>query len=707
MKSLQMLPSLDLGGVERGVIDLARALKKRGEDLVVISSGGALVAELQRMGISHYQLPVHKKSIFSLSLVPRIAEIIEKERIDVVHARSRVPAWLGWLAARKTHRPFVTTCHGYYSNHIMSWIMGWGKRVIVISRVIGRHMIDDFHTAPERIRLIHRGVDLTQFMTASRPPQGKRPYRIINIGRLSPIKGQLEFLKAVHEMRRQVPNLEVWLVGSEHKSKTKYTELLQKTIAQLNLEDCVKMMGTRRDIPELLAQSDLMVLGTLVPEAFGRVIIEAGAVGTPVIATSLGGVLDIIDSGTHGILVTPGDISGMAAAMTELAKDKKKAALYAENLRKKVYEQFSLDKMADETLAVYKEAARDKKILFIKLGALGDVILSIPSLRMLRERFPDASISVLVDRKLAPILSQVPYIDEIIPVDRNRLSELPYFLKTARKIRKQGFDISVDIQNSKWTHLLAYFGGAQERYGFKRGFFGRLLNRPDANFDAVEPPVKHQFRILSKLGVRKLDDTLELRSDKESDARVMEMLPKDAEFLSSKKVGLIIGSSPKWPTKRWPLENFRVLAKKLTQELKCRVILIGSSEDQNAAKELENEKGILNLTGKTSLADLVPLISRLDVLVSGDTAPLHIAAAVQTKITALFGPTDPKRHMPPASGAQVFVKNLACQPCYSGTCRNTDQLACLKQISVNEVFLSVQRQLVKKEKLESQMVPGA
>lgn len=706
MKSLQMLPSLDLGGVERGVIDLARALKKRGEDLVVISSGGALVAELQRMGISHYQLPVHKKSLFSLSLVPRIAEIIEKERIDIVHARSRVPGWLGWLAARKTNRPFVTTCHGYYSNHLLSWVMGWGKRVIVISRVIGRHMIDDFRTAPERIRLIHRGVDLAHFSVPARA-QEKRPFRIINIGRLSPIKGQLEFLKAVHEMKRHVSNLEVWLVGSEHKSKTKYTELLQKTIAQLNLESCVKMLGTRRDIPELLAQSDLMVLGTLVPEAFGRVIIEAGAIGTPVIATSLGGVLDIIDSGTHGLLVAPGDISGMAAAMLEIYRDKKKAAQYAENLKTKVYEQFSLEKMADETLAVYKEAARDKKILFIKLGALGDVILSIPSLRMLKDRFPEASLSVLVDRKLAPILSQVPYIDEIIPVDRHRLSELPYFLKTARKLRKQGFDISVDIQNSKWTHLLAFFGGARERYGFKRGFFGRLLNRPDNSFNAVEPPVKHQFRILSKMGVRKMDDRLELWSDAESETRMDILLPLDAEFARAKKIGLIIGSSPQWPTKRWPLESFRALIKKLTQELKCRVLLIGSPEDQTAAAELEKEPGVLNLTGKTSLPDLVPLIKRLDVLVSGDTAPLHIAAAVQTPITALFGPTDPKRHMPPAQNAYVLVKNLSCQPCYKGTCVNPEQLACLKQISVNEVFQSVFRQLQKKEKLENQMVPGA
>jgi glycosyltransferase involved in cell wall biosynthesis len=145
MKVLQILPSLQVGGVERGVIDLARAMKKKGEDTVVISSGGELVAELQKTGIPHYTLPVHQKSLFSLSLVPKIMEVIQRERVDIVHARSRVPAWLAWLAARRTGTPFVTTCHGYYARHPLSTVMGWGKRVIVISNVIGRHMIDDFH----------------------------------------------------------------------------------------------------------------------------------------------------------------------------------------------------------------------------------------------------------------------------------------------------------------------------------------------------------------------------------------------------------------------------------------------------------------------------------------------------------------------------------------------------------------------------------
>ncbi len=700
MKVLQILPSLEVGGVERGVLDLVRAMKKRGDESVVISSGGELVAELQKLGIPHYSLPVHKKSIFSLSLIPKIAEVIERERIDLVHARSRVPAWLAWLAARKTARPFVTTCHGYYSHHLLSHVMGWGKRVIVISRVIGRHMIDDFGVAPDRISLIHRGVDLSQFPFRSTQydPHREakpRPFRVINIGRFSPIKGQVEFLKAVHQAWREVPNLEVWLVGSEAKGKRKYTDLIERTIRQLGLGHMVKLLGTRRDIPELLWQSDLLVLSTLVPEAFGRVVIEAGAVGTPVVATKVGGVLDIIDSEDNGMLVPPGDIHAMAEAMVHLLKDREKAQAFAVKLRAKVEQQFTLDEMVEKTLAVYREAKDEKKILVIKLGAVGDVILAVPSLRMLRERFPKATISLLVDRKFSSLVSVSPYLDDVIPIDRERLHEWPYLFRLAKRLRREGFDVSVDLQNSKWTHLLAILSGIGERSGFRRGMFGFLLNRADWTYHVTDAPVKHQFRVLSKLGVRKLDETLELWPDSEAEKRAAEILPNGSAASQEKLVGLVLGSSPKWPTKRWPLENFQKLSERLIQELKCRIVLIGSSEEEGWTQPLAaaNPDSVINLVGKTSLLDLVSVIKRLNVLVTGDTAPLHVAGAMNTKIVALFGPTDSKRHMPPSNGSIVLQRSLACQPCYRGVCHNPEKLACLTHISVKEVFEAVARQL--------------
>lgn len=701
MKVLQILPSLDVGGVERGVLDLVRSMKRRGESSVVISAGGALVKELQKMGVVHYELPVNRKSIQSLFLIPKIEEIIRRENIEVVHARSRVPAWIAYFAAKRTGVPFVTTCHGYYSNHILSWVMGWGKRVIVISRVIGRHMVDDFKVDAERIRLIHRGVDLSQFdteTTASRiyPSYTKegKPFRIVVIGRLSPIKGQLEFLPSVREIVRHFPNIEVHFVGAEGKGKTKYTEQIRTTITQLGIESHVKLLGTRRDIPEILKEADLLVLPTLVPEAFGRVIVEAGALGTPVIATALGGVLDIMEDKVHGRLVTPGHTEGMTEAVLDVLRHPDQARQRAQALHQKVKDQFNLERMVDQTLDVYQEVKQQKKILIFKMGAMGDVILVTPSLRMLRERFPKAHITMMVDHRYASILSDCPYLNEMIPVDRKRMHHLGYLMKLAKQVRKQVYDISIDFQNSKWSHLLGFFGGIEKRYGFRRGAFGFLLNYGDFGHKTVESPVKQQYRLLSKLGVRDFDDALELWTDPALAERWRREI-NASEGSHQPKVGLVIGASPKWPTKRWPIEYFKQLADFSIQKLNARIVLLGGREDRSISEAAFGIQppNIINLTGKTSTKDLVAVMQQLDVVVTGDTAPLHIASALGKRIIALFGPTDAKRHMPPSAHANVVHRSLTCQPCYSGVCQNAEPLACLRQISTEEIFEYLKRHI--------------
>ncbi|HNX67993.1 MAG TPA: lipopolysaccharide heptosyltransferase II [Candidatus Omnitrophota bacterium] len=694
MKVLQLLPALELGGTERGVVDLAKAMKKEGHETVVISSGGALVAELQRTGIPHYGLPVHQKSIAGLFLVDEIVKIIERERVDVIHARSRVPGWLGWLASRKTGVPFMTTCHGNYKVHPMSFVMGWGKRVIVASHAIGRRMIDEFGVPPDRIRLIPRGVDLSQFPFSQERFEKKQDLlRVLLIGRFSPNKGQVEFLKAVHLLRSRLTHFEALIVGSEGRNRHRYTDLMKKTVHQFGLESCVKILPPTRDVAGLLAGADLLVLPSLLPEPFGRVIIEAGAVGIPVAATWLGGVLDIIDHNENGLLFPPRNIPVMAEVMHELLTDREKAKTFAVRLRRKVEEKFNLNQMVRKTLEVYREVRKKRKILVIKLGAMGDLILVVPSLRMLRERFPDASITLLVDKKLAPIVSACPYFDDMILVDRKKLSNLFYLFKTARRVRQEGFDISIDLHNNKWTHLLAYLGGAVQRFGFARGQWGFLLNRPDKTFATGDTPLRHQFRILSKAGVQKFEDTLELWPRPED----VERMSRRIEMLGVKEgtrfIGFVMGSSPNWPSKRWPAGHFLELAKKLFKKYDARIILIGSPDEAPLGEPFHalGTKKVLDIIGKTSLAELPAIFERLHLVVSGDTAPLHVAAAMNVPTVALFGPTDPKRHLPPGKKIDALSHHLACQPCYDGICKAKDPLACLQHISVEEVFEHCQR----------------
>ncbi len=696
MKTLQILPALELGGVERGTVDLARALKARGEETVIVSGGGALVQELQKEGIMHYTLPVGEKSLLSLSLVPRLVEIIRKERVDIIHARSRIPGWLAWLAAREVGIPFITTCHGYYSHHLLSYVMGWGKKVIVPSNVIARHMIEDFGVSPERIVLIPRGVDLSQFPFHPAKYDGPAPktFRILNLGRFSPIKGHLEFLRAVHRVRQKGLPIEVWLAGSEGGGKTAYTREIERTIQQLGMEKNVKILGTRRDVAELLREADLLVLSSLVPESFGRVLIEAGSVGTACVATRVGGALEIIDEGKDGLLVPPRDEAAMAEAILQLLQNRTQAKEMARRLRGKVEREFSLDQMVEKTLQVYRQTKNEKRILVIKLGALGDVILAGPSLRMIRKKFPSAHLSLLVDSRFIPMVANCPYLNDVIPFDRERARSWTWLARFAKRIRREGFDLSIDFQNTKRTHLLAFLAGIPKRYGFRRGIFGRLLNQPDLTFDRPDSPIRHQFRILSRLGINQLEEELELWPDAESDAQIHDWFRESGFSPDEKTVGLAIGASARWPTKRWPVEYYAELSKRLVKELGAHVVLIGSKEDEPLAEKINQEpRAVLNFVGRTSIRSLVSLIKQTRVIVTGDTAPLHVAKALGVRTVALFGPTDPRRHVTPGNGTTILMRHLPCQPCYKGTCHYSETLACLKRIEVDEVFDAVKKHL--------------
>ncbi len=698
MRIAQILPQLNVGGVETGTVDLVKALKKHGDEPYVISNGGALVEELVKAGIPHLKLPVHKKSITSLSLVHQIADFLEKERIDIIHARSRVPAWLAYLAVRRTNCDFVTTCHGYYSKHFFSRVMGWGKRVIVISHSIGRRMIDDFGVPPERITLIHRGVDLSRYSFSSTKYDKPKSslLKIINIGRISPIKGHEEFIRAVHLLSKRLQNFEVSIVGAADEDKQSYFRSLKLMVERLGLTSHVKFLGTRRDVPELLQQSDLLVLPSKIPEAFGRVLIEAGACGTAVLASRIGGILDVIDENENGLLFSPENFEEMATQMERLLLDRALSKKLSSALRKKVEHEFSLDQMVDKTRQVYQEVKLQKRILITKLGAVGDLVLAVPSFRMIRKRFPNAHVSLLVESKLMPLIQRCPYLDELIGFDRSkRREQWQRLFKLGRRLRERSFDLSIDFQNNWKTHLLTFLAGIPKRYGYKRGAAGFLLTHPVVFWDKSLGPVEHQFQVLKRTGVMKFEDAIELWPEPQEDVYILNKLIEAKFDASKRRVGFVLGASPHWPTKQWPVEYFLELAKQLVKKLDCQIILLGTQEDQELTQSFDQArlKQVLNLTGKTTLPQLVSLIKQLNVIVTGDTAPLHMASAFETKIVALFGPTDPKRHMPPGEDHIALVKHIPCQPCYSGTCTNNEKLRCLREISVQEVFEAVGKQL--------------
>lgn len=693
MKIIQILPELNVGGVERGTVDFANYLVENGHESVVISNGGKLVKQLEASGSVHYSLPVHKKSIFSAyRMIKEVRRIIRREKADIVHARSRVPAWIAFWACRKTNASFITTCHGYYKSRLFSQVMGWAKLVIVPSQVIGRHMIEKYHVPGQNIRTIPRSVDLSRFERIVRKRNANAPFIISMVGRITALKGHRYFIQSIAQVIRSHPYINVRIIGDSPKGKESYRNELEVLVKRLGLEKHIEFLGNRDDIPDLLAQSDLLVLSTITQEAFGRVILEAQAMGTPVIATKVGGVVDIIDHDQNGLLVMPKDVDGMAKAITRMITHPELSVKFADAARQKIEEKFTLEHMASQTLSVYEELLTKTNILIIKLGSIGDVVLITASLKAIRKKFPKAQIHCLVGKDSRKVLQKCPHLNGVIVYDyKGEETGFWNLLKISRKLRRMRIDKIIDFQNNRKSHLVAFLSMARESYGFKNKKFGFLLSNPVKKYRNDLPPVAHQFQILNKLDMEyKPNLYLELWLSAKDHSFAAELL--DSEWLGNAKkiVGLNVSASEKWPTKNWPSEYMAKLCDLLASR-NIRVILTGAESDKGKAQHLESltKSRIANFVGKTDIQQLASLIKRCKVFITQDSAPLHVAAAVNTPVICFFGPTSSARHIPPARKIHIFERKLSCSPCYSSQCRILTH-ACMQDIKPEEVLKSVE-----------------
>lgn len=695
MNILQILPALDIGGVETGTVDLARYLAGHGHKAVVVSGGGRLVKELEAAGARHYILPVGKKSVFTIiKMVGELRDIIRKEDIDIVHARSRVPGMIAYIACRMTGRIFITTAHGYYRKSPMSMVMSWGRYVIVASNVMAKYMVKDFHIPYDRIRLIPRGVDLSKFRFRPAVKRDSGGFTIGMISRITPLKGHADFIKAVAMVSREIPQLKVMIAGSAPKNK--YKEDLELLVRGLGLSAVVEFTGAKSDVPAFMRELDLIVSATTTPEAFGRVIIEAQAVGVPVLATKVGGVVDIVEDGVTGVLCLPENPKDMAGKILGLYRDKELRNAMVEEARKRVELNYNLDVMMERTLAVYRESMEKQNILVIKISALGDVILSVPSLKSIRARYPAANIKVLVGIGAREVLDGCPYINDVIVCDMKDKDKGPAGLwRLGHKLREQCFDIVIDLQNSRSSHMLAYLSLSPLRYGYDNGKWSFLLNRKQKDDAPYLDPLDHQFRTLRLAGIKPVDKILEMRPSEYDEKRADKFLADNWITPSQRIVGLAVRASERWFSKNWPPSYIAQLCDRLAKELNIRVVLTGSKADDSLAAhicKLTRSKPVIAV-GKTDIQELAALMRHFSVFVTPDSAPMHIASAMKVPMVALFGPTDNRRHLVHSGECLVICKSdeLRCGPCYKPACSR--KVTCMRKITVDEVFEAVKRSI--------------
>ncbi len=365
---VQTLPALEAGGVERGTVEVAGALVERGHRAVVVSAGGRMTAELDALGAEHVTLPVHAKSPMTLRAVRPLRTLLRDLDADILHARSRVPAWVSYLAWRgmpRGARPhFVTSVHGLYSVNRWSAIMTRGEVVEAVSCAARDYILANYPRVPEsRIRVIHRGVDPADFPHGFTPSgewlerwrrefpaiEGRR--LITMIGRITRLKGHAEFVGLVARLRDAGTPIHGVIVGGEDPRRAGYARELRELIRSKQLEHHITFTGHRDDAREIAAISDVVLSLSTTPESFGRSVLEALRLGTPVLGWDHGGVGEVLAAVHPDGAILPGDTAELARRAVDLLAQPKTLVPPTAHFTKR--------EMLDRTIALYEELAAE------------------------------------------------------------------------------------------------------------------------------------------------------------------------------------------------------------------------------------------------------------------------------------------------------------------------------------------------------------
>jgi len=373
MNVLQVIPELETGGAERTTIEIAEALVKAGHGALVASQGGAMEADLAAVGGELIRLPMATKNLLTAwSNAGALKRIVAERHIDIIHARSRAPAWSAFKAARESGAHFVTTYHGTYNaksglKRFYNSVMARGEAVIANSEFIRDHIVAEHGLDPAAITVIPRGVDIDRFeMTAAVRQRGhdlasewavpESRFIAVLPARLTRWKGQLVAIEAMGRMKADGLKLPVLVLVGGDQGRKGFREEIELAIGRHELEHHVWITGHCADMPAVFALADVALNPSTDPEAFGRTAAEASAAGLPVIVADHGGAREVVEQGVTGWRVPPGDAGALAKTLQEaMLLDRAARQSMGAAGRQRIVNRFTVHSLQESTLRVYRE----------------------------------------------------------------------------------------------------------------------------------------------------------------------------------------------------------------------------------------------------------------------------------------------------------------------------------------------------------------
>lgn len=751
IRLLTISATCERGGSDINLLRLLRSLDKNEYDILhLVPYAGPLMDEFRNadVGLEIVDMPrirVFKNPLkyitFIFKFFPtvlKIKRIIVCNQIDLVCTSSMVNLY-GALAAKLAHRPHILVTGEYLSilKLFSTYFYLLSEKVVCSSNIVST-----MFPKSTKITVLPHGIDLNEFSPdisskGIKEELGVSGSLVSMITRLAPWKGVEVFIKAARFLDKDV---KCAIIAEPVVGKERYALKLEKIIERLGLKERVLIKSEEyKNISKVMAASDIVVHASFRPEAFGLIIIEAMATGKPVIASKVGGPLEIIKDGIDGVLIEPRNPRVLAAAISDLLANPDRAEEIGRKAREKVIEKFdlrgyacSLDKIFKETLdeyslkcarislgknrllkisaplvkslvpvtAKHQNINKDaiKRIMVIQLFGMGDLICSLPLLEMLKKYFNHSRITLLVDRKLNELTCLFGSNYEVIGCGKGILSKF----KIISDIRKNRFDLVIILNPLFQGAWISYLSRAKYRSGYVRDYEGIqnieklscLLTHPITPADKPMHDMQRYLDIAESLGIEIADTSFKVfipeKAVKWADAFLQGNAVKENDF--------ILGINPHagWESKCWDTQRFSEVADIMREKYNSRVIFFGSSAAGDIARinliKFSLKHQTIFAAGKTDIPELAALLKRCSIFLTNDSGPMHLAAALGINMVALFGPSDVRKFgYEKENIINITANDSFCRP-YS-----LNDGACMKSIEVKEVINAIETLLRNKK----------
>lgn len=645
---MYMLPELNIGGVETHISALADGMTSFGHRVIIVSNGGAMVPRLEKSGIEHITLPVHRKSPVTIrDMASRIKKLVRDRGVDVVHAHSRVPAWIAHFGLKRMDTAFIITAHGQYAPHYGSSVMAMGDRIICVSRGIMDHMEQKLRANPAKMNVVYNGIDIEsaekQLASARDPREVKKEIGfsedamvIGSIGRLTSTKGHSFFIEAFKKIKNNRPDVKGIIVGDGPMRKE-----LQDRIDELGLNGELVLTGVRTDIYSIFRAMDVYVVASIF-EGFPMGCLEAMASRVPIVATTVGGIPEMIENERTALLVEPRDTDSLSAGVEKLLADERLRARMADAAYGDVVGKFSERKMLQEMLGIYYETMRTKRGYFPPPNGVVNpqpprVMITLPELQVggVETHVIDLS-SGLKDKGFDPVI--VSFGGKLVgKLEKKGIDhiDLPVHVKSpvtmfsmVRKIRTIFRERSIEIvhAHSRVPAWIVYFALKTTRkkipflttchstYGVHIG--SRVMALSDRTVSVSEYVRQHMIDNFGmapdKIGVVRNGIHPEVYD--EENAKVLNKKYREelGIDMNAKVIGMVGSLTPR----KGYIYFIRAAAEVLKKHGDCVFIAVGGGRQQQELEDLTKELGIeKNFKFLGVRQDVQTLLSCFDVFV--------------------------------------------------------------------------------------------